>query len=117
MRRTQVKLARLISSLFLACLSSVSAYAVPNWHTSTLHAVYPMADGSFVLRFTTNAPTCSDSNTPCKYQYVNQNGMTEVGAQKICAAAFVALASGKTVSVNFDDASDGCYVNRLLMVE
>jgi hypothetical protein len=43
--------------------------------------------------------------------------MTEAGAQKIYAAALAALASGKTVSVNFEDASDACYVNRLLIVE
>jgi hypothetical protein len=60
-----------------------------------------------------------DANTPYKYQYVKvgQNGMTEAGAQKIYAAALTALAAGKAVSVNFDDASDGCYVNRLMVIE
>ena len=33
-----------------------SATAAAQWHTSTLRAIYPMADGQFVLVFSTDAP-------------------------------------------------------------
>lgn len=112
---------RVLKAISYVLLTSftTAVFAAPNWHTSTLHAVYPMADGSFILLFNTNAAACTNPNAPYKYHYVkvDQNGMTEAGAQKIYAAALMALAAGKTVTINFDDASDGCYVNRLIALE
>jgi hypothetical protein len=112
------KLSWVLASIVSGILLSVSATAAESWHTSTIKWVYPFADGTFVLTFETNAADCTNAN-PNKYHYVtfNQNGMTEEGAKKLYAAALMALATDKTVTVAFDNASYGCYINRLIVVK
>ncbi len=102
----------LVSLLFLPSLSM----AIGQWHTSTVKAVYPLANGSFVLSFNTDSPSCSNSTSP-KYYYVTvqENGMTQEGAEKIYSAALAAGMGGKEVQINFEDATSGCYVNRLYL--
>lgn len=68
--------------------------------------------------FDTNAPDCTNTNTG-KYHYVKptQNDMTDAGAEKIYAAALLAMAMEKTVRVAFDNATSSCYVNRLVLLD
>ncbi len=112
-----MKIAQMLAiGIFLAALSS-AALATETWHTSTIKYVYPLADGTYVLIFDTNAPTCTSTTTD-KYHYVipSQNGMTDEGAKKIYAAALLALATDKAVQIAFDDATTNCYINRLSVV-
>jgi len=95
----------------------MGAVAAESWLISTLRAVYPQADGTFVITFDTNAADCTNTATN-KYHSVvpGQNGMTDEGAKKLYAAALAALAADKTVQVAFDNATSNCYVNRLLVL-
>lgn len=97
---------------------SLNATAAESWHTSTLKAVYTLADGAFVLMFETNAADCSNT-AMYKYHEVSpgHNGMTDEGARKLYAAALAAFATDKTVQVAFDNATSDCYVNRLIVVK
>lgn len=104
----------------IICLMTISfgAVAAESWHFSTIQKIYPLADGSFVLVFDTNAPDCANANTG-KYHYVTptQNGVTNAGAERIYAAALLAMAMEKTVQVAFDNATSACYVNRLVLLD
>lgn len=104
----------------VGCLMAISsgAIAAESWHISTIQKIYPLADGSFVLVFDTNASDCANTNTG-KFHYVapTQNGMTDAGAEKIYAAALLAMAMEKTVQVAFDNATSSCYVNRLVLLD
>lgn len=101
------------------CLMAISdpVVAAESWHTSTIKHIYPRADGSFVLVFAANAADCTNGNTG-KYHYVTptQNGMTDAGAEKIYAAALLAVAMEKSVQVAFDNATPSCYINRLFLL-
>ena len=110
------KLACLLALCGLALSSN--AVAVESWLTSTIRAVYPLGDGTFVLMFDTNAADCTNTAT-YKYHQVspNQNGVTDEGAKKIYAAALAALAADKTVQVAFDNATSACYINRLIVLK
>lgn len=100
----------------ICMLLGEGVHATETWHTSTIKYVYPLASGGFVLIFDTDAAACTNPNVG-KYHYVtpNQNGLTEEGATKMYAAALLALATDKTVTIAFDDATVGCYVNRLMV--
>ncbi len=81
---------------------------------STLKFVYPVGTGDFVLGFDMDSPQCLASGSP-KYMYVavGQNGVTTDGAKKMFAAAMMAFALGKQISIAFDDGTVFCYINRL----
>ena len=89
-----------------------TAPAADLWHTSTIRWVYPLPNGGVILVFTDDAPTCTNSGN-YHYMEVGQNGMTEPGLKNLYAAALAAAAGGKTVSINFDDSTAQCYINRL----
>jgi hypothetical protein len=104
------------SRILLACIG-LSASAVANaesWLTSTIKRVYPLGDGSFVLIMTIDAADCA--GTPGnKYHYVRPGvyGVTSDGVRAMLATALTAFASGKTVSIAFDQSSSSCDINRL----
>jgi hypothetical protein len=93
------------------CVSAISnAEAV---HTSTIKTVYPLANGSFVLIMTEDAPSCG--GTPgSKYHYVRPGvfGVTSDGVRAMLASALTAFALGKTVSIVFDETITSCDINR-----
>jgi hypothetical protein len=97
-------------------LTAVQSLAAERWHTSTIKFVHPLSNGDFVFAFDTDPATCTNANAP-KYLYVTvgQNGMTSAGSVKLYAAVMTALTTRQTVTVNFDDATTGCYVNRLVV--
>lgn len=95
-----------------------STYAAARWHTGVkIKMVYPLSGGDFVLTFDQDNPSCTSDSSPDYYRVsVGQNGVTAEGADKMYAAALTAASSGKTVNINFDDATSGCYVNRLEVI-
>lgn len=115
---------RRISNLALRVLVAVLAanvvlpsHAAERWTAAgQIKYVYPFGDGNFVLILATDAPECPQAG-PGKYMYVQvgANGMTAVGAKSMLATALGAHLAGRHVSLAFDDASGGCYVNRMLL--
>ncbi|MCG7534892.1 hypothetical protein [Pseudoalteromonas sp. OOF1S-7] len=105
----------LLSFSCVLAASSFAASASAKWHNSKIDTLYPLSKGGFVIAFETNAPDCSQAvNISNKYHYVevDQNGMTQEGANKIYSLALMAAASGKSLTVNYDSATDKCYINR-----
>ena len=98
----------------LMILRSGSVLATPVWFTSTIKTVYPQGNGDYVLIFNDPSPSCSHAGG---YHLIapSQNGMSEAGSNKMYALAVTAAALGKTLTINFDDSSSNCYVNRLLV--
>ena len=84
--------------------------------TSKITAVYPLANGRVVLNFSDQPPACTGQGNP-KYFYleVGQQGVTEKGFNNIYAAALTAATTGSSVSVFFDNASQYCYINRMVV--
>jgi hypothetical protein len=101
-----------VLSLTMLC---VAAHA-ETWFTSTIAYVYPFADGSFVLVFDDDSPSCQHAS---KYHRVavNQNSVTEEGKRMMYASALAAKASGSRLSIAFDESNGNCYVNRLKMLD
>lgn len=91
------------------------AFATEAYHTGTLQYVYPLANGSFIIAFTTNPSGCSSTTTPYKYLYVasGQNSVTADGVKNMLATSLTAFALGRTLSIAYDDATSNCYVNRM----
>ncbi|MFN4290097.1 MAG: hypothetical protein ACK4E7_04370 [Permianibacter sp.] len=103
--------------IFFLLVSASSVNAAETWHSGKITRVYPLANGSVVFSLDTDAPTCTNTSKP-KYFYlqVGQNGVTAQGLQNILAAGLAAAAQGKTVGINFDDATQYCYVNRINVI-
>lgn len=104
---------KVLAVTILALLAG-GADAADVWHTSTIKWIYPQANGSAVITFTDQSPSCTNTNT---YKYhllsVGTNGVTAEGFQIIYAAALAAAASGLTITINFDDSTTACSINRL----
>ena len=96
----------------MVLLASSSAMAAS--HTSTVNWIYALSSGSFILTFKTNSTQCTNSSTP-QYYYVEsgKNGVTAEGIKMIYSAALSGGATQKPVTINFDESSSACYVNRL----
>ncbi|GEA11699.1 response regulator receiver protein [Alteromonas sp. KUL49] len=101
--------------LLTAILASNVAFAENVWHTSTLAKVYPFGDGRLVITFNKDSESCLSTATPQKYHYakVGENGVTQEGLDMMLATALAAGMSGKSVSINFDNSTEKCYINRL----
>jgi ABC-type sugar transport system substrate-binding protein len=112
------KLGRVIRLATLSVLLgwASNGFAATQNLQSTLAFVYPMADGSFVLGFTQGMSFCQSPNSP-QYFYVTpgQNGVNADGAKAMLATALTAFATGKTLSIAFDDSTPSCYINRFSM--
>lgn len=99
----------------LLALIPFSAAAQSVWHTSTIRTVYPLAEGGFVLIFTTDSPACPAVSPKYHFVMLNQNGMTAAGLKNLYAGALTAAAAAKEVSIYFDPTSTECYVNRMII--
>ena len=104
----------------MACLPlfSASAQATEAYLQSTIKVVYPLSEGSFVLKFNQGNSLCLATQNP-QYFYVTvgQNGVTAEGSKNILATALAAYATASVVSIAFDTATTSCYINRLAMGE
>ena len=105
---------RIVLTMALCASVGDSALAAERYHNSTLKWVYPLASGDFALGFDVNSAECTSPGAPQKYMYVQvgQNSVTAEGAKKIYAAALLAFATSKNVSIAFDDSTPQCYINR-----
>lgn len=90
------------------------AFAAENWHQDYVKSVYPLSNGSFVVTFATSPASCTNGSNP-KYFYVQagHNGVTAEGVKAMLAASLMALATGKRLSIAFDDSSYSCDINRM----
>ncbi|TQV75620.1 response regulator receiver protein [Aliikangiella marina] len=93
-----------------------SSVCANTWHSAEIQRIYPLANGDFVISFKSDAPDCTNPNTP-KYHYVSsgQGGLSPEGRDKIYSLVLTAATSGKSVSINFDKNDNNCYVNRALI--
>ncbi|MET1256384.1 hypothetical protein [Aliikangiella maris] len=96
--------------IFFMLAISLNASA-DKWHTDTIKMIYPLADGGFVLTFATFPTECTNGS---KYFYteIGQRSMTIEGANKIYSLAMMAMSTGKKLSINYDENSSSCYINR-----
>jgi len=69
------------------------------------------SNGNFAVIFR-NPSSCPDKN---QYHHVSvgNNGVNAQGAEKMFSAALAAAAMGKTISINFDNSTNYCFINRL----
>ena len=108
-----------IATATVAMLIGTSAFAADGvWHSSKIKNVYPHANGSVVLIFHDQAPTCTNANNP-NYHYlaVGLNGVTQEGLNAMYAASLMAMSAGFTVSINFDNTTPDCAINRLIVID
>jgi hypothetical protein len=101
-------------SVFFIFIISLNVSA-DKWHSDNITMIYPQANGSFVLTFTAPPTDCTNGS---KYFYteIGQRNMTIEGANKIYSLAMMAISMGKKLSVNYDENSNGCYINRAYIV-
>lgn len=119
-RRQFVKGSSLLNRAIVKTIAASTAFlahtgwAAEQWQTSTVKAVYPLANGAFVLILDSDAPQCS-AGGPGKHMYatVGQNGLTDEGSKRIYSAALAALLSGASIGLAFDDSSSYCYISRI----
>jgi len=101
-----------------AATFSIPASAAEEWASSNVKFVYPLSNGGFVIGLVDSPAGCTNANNP-KYLYVavGSNGVTQDGAKMMLSVALTGFAAGKRVSVNFDNSTPNCYVNRLLVTD
>ncbi|MFA0813454.1 response regulator receiver protein [Microbulbifer epialgicus] len=100
--------------LIISILFSLPAIAEDTWHNSTVSDIYPLSDGSFVIIFNEDSPSCSTSTKPHQYLVkVGQNSVTQEGLNLMFSAALAGAAAGKEIHINFENISGNCLVNRL----
>lgn len=102
-------------ALIAAFVVSTGAMAAESWHTFAVKKVYPLANGTFLVVFDTNASDCPNTILD-KYHYVSptQSGMSDAGCENdLYSASLAALYTRGTVTVAFDDAATNCFVSRI----
>jgi len=97
----------------ILCVLSFACSAVGKWWTGDIYRVFPLASGEVVVSFEVSAPSCTGADTHKFHRIkVGENSMTQEGADKIYSLLLAAASSKRQVSINFDDATNKCYVNR-----
>ena len=87
------------------------------WHSGKITQIYPMGNGDVVLIFDTDSPSCtSNANTDYYYIRVGEGNVTQDGLENMLAIALTAATADLAVTINFDDATSSCFVNRLLAI-
>ena len=110
-RQFQILFAALAATIFCS-----PASAAPIWHVAKIVYIYPQGNGDVVLTFESDAPTCTNVNSP-KYYYirVGENGVTQEGLENMLAVALAAATTDRAVTISFDDSADGCFIGRLIV--
>jgi len=105
---------KIILCISLLFIFPVSPAVAADWHTSTIKWVYPLGNGDFIITFSENDPLCSNASN---YHHVKigENGIDIEGSNKLYGAALAAGATRKTVTINYDETSSSCYINRLFI--
>ena len=96
------------------CIVSFYGQAAATWHSGKVRTIYPMSNGSFVITFDKDHPSCQNQAKP-KYYYVSEgkNGVTKEALKNFLSVALSAGAMQKKLTINFDSSDKGCYINRL----
>lgn len=83
-------------------------------HGSKVKMVYPPSDGNFIIILQVDPPNVCTAGANKQLNVVaGQAGANAEGVKKMYAAALLALAAEKDITVVFDNATQQCYVNRL----
>ena len=97
-----------------AVLIAGTVSAAPVWHNSKIKWIYPLSSGAVILALEIESPTCNPGATTNYYHIaVGENGVTQEALENMLAVALTAATTGRVVSINFDDATTHCYINRL----
>jgi hypothetical protein len=114
----KMRLRNLAAAAILAASFSGTASAAEEWASSNVKFVYPLSNGGFVIGLVDSPAGCTNANNP-KYLYVavGSNGVTQDGAKMLLSVALTGFAAGKRLSVNFENSTPNCYVNRLLVTD
>lgn len=101
--------------LILLTLFVSNVNATARWHTAIVQTVYPHSNGDFVIIFDKDSSYCSNSATGNKYYYVSagQNRVNRKGVKSMLSTALTAATTKNRLSINFDDATEKCFVNRM----
>ena len=101
---------------FIAVFLTQNALSAAQWHTAEIERVYPLAGDEVVIAFKTDSSHCSNGSSP-KYHYitVGQNGVVAGALDRMFSTALAAATTGKQLIINFDDSTNKCYINRLLI--
>ena len=104
-----------ISSAFVLAIPTVSGAAEISLN-ATITTVYPLSDGSVIITFSAQSPSCTNGSSP-KYHYISvgYNGVTQPGLKNLFAVAMLAFSTGKVVAVYFDDSTPNCFINRIYL--
>jgi hypothetical protein len=101
--------------IFLVTVSAPSL-AAQVWQSSTVKWIYPQNDGSFVIAFTVDSSTCTSISSPKYYTVIaGQSGVNADAVKAMLSTALTAFATGSVLSINFDDATSNCFVNRMIL--
>ena len=96
----------------LAVLAS-PALAVNAWHHSTISHVVSYPNGDFSIIFHQDSNCINYGSSKQHLVRVNENGMTQEGANKIHATALSAAATQQNVGIYFDKDTHNCYINMM----
>jgi len=101
--------------LFIVLGALAESAAASTWFTSKIKRVYPLGSGEVVIVFTNNSPACTNND---QYHRISSgaNGMTKEGVDKIYSLALTAASTNKKMTINFDETSSLCYINRAYVV-
>jgi len=103
----------------LACMLMLFAAFSANaatWHTAKITIIYQLADGRYVLQFDSDSSVCTSNSDPDYYYVaVGYNSVTQEAHKNMLSLAMTAAAVGANVTINYDETSAGCEVNRLFV--
>lgn len=94
---------------------SITAPADEVFFDSTIVAIYPERDGQVAIVLANDdQSSCPSTQNPKYFNIqVGQSGVTPEALANMYAAAIVAFTGGYAVSVNFDNGTNDCFVNRI----
>lgn len=103
-----------IAISILLFILAAPAFSAEVWWTSKIKSIYPISDGTVVLRLDQDSSSCTNSNNPKYYHIqVGQGGVTEAGLDRILSTLLVAATSQMDVEMVFDTSTSACYINRV----
>ena len=85
------------------------------WYSAQVRWVYPTSNGDVIIRFAETTPLCTNTSNYF-YIRVNEAGVTQHALNNMLSVSLTAASMGKALSVNFDETSQNCFVNRLYAV-
>ena len=103
----------------VGCIASCHVSAAAKWTgDKKVTSVQVVETGGIIIYFdsTVNA-ACTDATTNSVYVLPNMHFMTQEGVNAIRATAFVALTTGMSVSVLYDESTSKCYGRNIVITK